>query len=46
MVQKSVAKILEQHQEELADETATAALFGEHEDGEMASLCMLGGPLS
>ena len=36
MLEKSLAKFLEEHLEELAE--ATAAHFGEHEDGEMESL--------
>ena len=45
--QKSLAKVLEQHQEELEDAAATAAHFGEHEDGENGVALvnkMLGGP--
>ena len=37
MLRKSVAKFLEESQEELVDVAATAAHFGEHKDGKMAS---------
>ena len=38
MLRKSLAKFLQEHQEELEDAAALAAHFGEHEDREMASL--------